>query len=635
MGSYGTFRLPDREIEVEAPKGCRVTEAAERAGIMLNTSCAEQGTCGGCAVDLVEGVFETAGERIVASGNQTRRVLGCQTQILSRYWRIAVPRRSLVEAGEKVVVDYDLEHALCVRPSVRKVYIELPTPTMDDSAGDFERISRHLRNGSAASIDVKPTLEVLRELPGLLTSAGYKVTVTLALRHGVWELIDVEAGDTSSRSYGVAVDVGTTTVVCSLVDLTTGRLINSASCYNQQVQRADDVASRIVCAQGPDGLTELHRLIVDETINRLIRLLCKAEGIVPEDISRLVVSGNTIMSHLFLCVDPRNMGGIPFQPAASGPGTFRAGKLGVGINPAGFVDVVPSISAYVGGDITSDLHVSGLTRSDESSLIVDLGTNGEIAICHKGRLMATATAAGPAFEGGRIRCGMRASTGAIEHIRIDPETLAADVDVIGGNAPIGICGSGLIDLIAEARRVGLIDETGRLGRALMGRSDRLVEVKTEQGACLGYVVVPRAETEDRREDILVDERDIATLLQAKAAMYAGITILLQQAGVTLAQIDRFYLAGGFARHIDLRSAIAMGLLPDLPLAKYSVLGNGSLAGAVVGLVDHEAWQAFQAIAAAPRIVELNTIPEFQDEYVNAMFIPHLMPERFPSVTAGR
>ncbi len=637
MASRGTFEFESKErrTEVEVPNGCLITEAAELAGILLDTSCAQQGTCGGCAVDLLDGTFRRGDEDITIAEGTKQRVLGCQTRIVSDVWRIRVPRRSLVETGEKVVVDYDLESALTVRPAVRKAYLELPAPTMEDSLGDFERITRSLGEEHGMPRPLRPTLEVLRRLPATLPDADHKITATLARRDGLWELILVEAGDRTEALYGVAVDIGTTTAVCSLVDLTTGKLLNSASCYNQQVQRADDVAARIVYAQREGGLAEMQRLVIDQTINRLVRLLCHDEGIRIEDVSRMVVSGNTIMAHLLLGIDPRNMGGIPFQPVAHGPGPVRAGKLDVGMNPAGFVDVVPAISAYVGGDIVSDIFVSGVMGKNESAVILDLGTNGEIAVCHGGELMATATAAGPAFEGGRIGSGMRASNGAIEHLRIDKETFEAEVDVIGGHAPVGICGSGLIDLIAETRRMGLLDETGRFHRALADRTDRLRPIETEQGVCMGYVVVPCEDTEDKQSDIVVDERDIATLLQAKAATYAGIVVLLKHAGLAMANVDRFYLAGGFAKHIDLRSAIAMGLLPDLPVERYRVLGNGSLAGAVVGLVDAEAWRDFERIARTPRIIELNLTNEFQDEYVNAMFIPHMMPEQFPSVVAGR
>jgi uncharacterized 2Fe-2S/4Fe-4S cluster protein (DUF4445 family) len=631
MKLRGVFELPRHRIEAEVPRGITIAKAADLAGIVLNTSCAQQGTCGGCAVDLIEGVFQNGGDRVEVAAGARRRVLGCQTCIVSKEWRVSIPRRSLVEAGEQIVADYRIERPLKVRPSVRKVYLELPVPTMEDSTGDLERIARALHDGKHLTASVKPTVEVLRKLPTLLPKADYRVTVSLALHRGQWELIDIEAGDTSGRLYGVAVDIGTTTVVCALVDLISGRIIDTSSCYNQQVQRADDVASRIVYAGQPGGLEELRRLVANDTINRLTGLLCNEHGIPGEQISRMAVSGNTIMAHLFLGIDPRNIGGIPFQPVTSRPGTFRAASLDVAINPAGLVDVVPSVSGYVGGDIISDIYVSGMDTDGRKVLLVDLGTNGEIAVRNKERVFASATAAGPAFEGGRIRCGMRASTGAIEHVHIDPRTLAAQCEVIGDAAPIGICGSGLIDLIAEAHRVGLLDEAGRFNRTLIGRSDRLRLIESGQGRLVEYVVVPREQTEDGHADITFDERDVATLLQAKAAAYAGMTILMQSAGLSLGDLDAIYLAGGFARHIDLRNAVAMGLLPDVPLERYHVLGNGSLAGAVVGLLDREAWAQFERISVGPTIVELNTIPEFQEEFVNAMFLPNMIAERFPSV----
>lgn len=635
MRLCGTFQLPDGRVDADVVEGCTIARAADESGIMLNMSCAEQGTCSGCAVDLISGEFEIGGERVVVDEQAGRRVLGCQTRILSDQWKVAVPRRSLVEVGEKVQTDFDLVTAISVRPTVRKVYVEMATPTMEDSAGDFERICRELRNKTGINSCVRPALSALRSLPDLLAASDYKATATVSLRDGVWELIDVEAGDASSPTYGVAVDIGTTTVVCGLVDLTTGELLHSASCYNQQIRRADDVASRIVHAGRAGGIEELRQLITTKTINRLVRLICNEAGIASGQILRMVVSGNTVMSHLLLGLDPKNMGGIPFQPAASNAGSFRVDRLDLDIHPAGLVDVVPSISAYVGGDITSDIHIVGMAGSDKRTMLLDLGTNGEIVVCNRGKLTAAATAAGPAFEGGRIGCGMRASAGAVERIRIDPDTLVADVQVIGDTAPFGICGSGLIDLIGEARRVGLLDETGRFDPAMTDRCDRLREVRTDSGTCLGYVVVPKEQTEDGKTDVIVDERDISTLLQAKAATYAGMTILLERAGLEADELDEIYLAGGFAKHIHLPSAITMGLLPDVPTERYRAVGNTSLAGAVAGLVDRESWEAFGKITSSPEIIELNTIPEFQEEYINALFVPNMMADRFPSVVSGR
>ncbi len=634
MGLTGVFDLPKGRREVDVPDGATITEAAERAGILLNTSCAGVGSCGGCAVDIVEGRFTGGDGEIVAGGARPQRVLGCQTRILTDGWRIAVPRQSLIETGEKVVVDYDLEDVIEVRPRLRKIALELPKPSMQDAAADLERLLTGLHGSGAVSERVHARLHVLRKLPETLRDGDYHVTATLALGQTEWELVDVEAGDQSDEAVGLAVDIGTTTVVCSLVDLNTGKIVRSASCYNQQVQRADDVASRIVVAGEEGGLETLRKLVVHQTINRLIGLLCREHDIEPASLGRCVVSGNTVMSHLLLGLDPTNMGGIPFQPVASRPGTCRAAELGVHMNRDGLVDVVPAISAYVGGDITSDIVVSGMLRRSERSAILDIGTNGEIAVCDRGKILATATAAGPAFEGGRIGCGMRASVGAVERIRLDFDTFLPEVVVIGDVPPVGVCGSGLIDMLAQARRAGLLDETGRFDRGKMDACERLREVDTGQGTCLGYVLVPADQTEDGLNDIVIDERDVATLLQGKAAMYAGLTILLREAGLQLDQLDRFYLAGGFAKHIGLSSAITIGLLPDLPLDRFRVIGNGSLAGAVLGLVDREAWPVFDRIATTPRTVELNLVPEFQDEYVSAMFLPHMEPERFPTVASG-
>ncbi len=632
MKLRGAFQLPRHHVDIEIAEGSLVTEAAEQAGIVLNTSCARRGSCGGCAVDLIEGTFQNDSDVFEVTPAAPERVLGCQTRIVAGHWKIAIPRRSLVEAGEKIVSDYRILRVMGRSPSVRKVYLEMSPPTLEDPIGGLERLRRALRNGLSTDLSTRPTVAVLRKLPGVLATGAYRVTVTLALNHGLWDLIDIEPGDTSAGLYGMAVDIGTTTVVCALVDAHAGNVLRTASCYNQQVQKADDVASRIVHAQQPGGLEELRHLVVVDTVNRLTRLLCNEQGIALEQVSRMVISCNTIMAHLFLGIDPASIGGIPFHPAAAHPGSFRAAALGVGINPAGLVDVVPAISGYVGGDITSDIYVSSLDTVSKPALLVDLGTNGEIAVCHEGRILASATAAGPAFEGGRLRHGMRASTGAIEHVRIDPATYVAHCDVIGDVPPIGICGSGLIDLIAEMRHVGLMDSAGRFDRSLVGKTDRLRPGTGNSGGMLQYVVVPSEQTEDQHDAIVIDEQDVSTLLQAKAATYAGISILLRQAGLGPDDLGAVFLAGGFARHIDLTNAIRMGLLPDVPLDRYEVMGNGSLAGAIVGLIDHGAWDQFSRIAAMPRIVELNRVPEFQDEYVSAMFLPHLEPDRFPSVS---
>ncbi|MFQ6049159.1 MAG: ASKHA domain-containing protein, partial [Phycisphaerae bacterium] len=493
MSLCGSFELPTRRIELELAQPCLVIDAAEQAGIVLNTSCARLGTCGGCAVDLLQGRFELAGQTVTVGPPDRKRVLGCQCTILSDRWRIAVPRRSLVETHETFLVDFDLRPTFNLQPLARKIRLHLPRPSLEDSVGDFERICRTLRRDHGFE-RIRPTLRVLQQLPELIAQADYQLTVTLAENYGLWEMVQVEPGDTSDRLFAIAADIGTTTVACCLIDLTTGRIIDSASCYNQQIQRCDDVASRIVSAQQPDRLRELQQLIVGQTINKLISLLCRNNGLRPDEVVRLVVSGNTVMAHLFLGINPKNMGGVPFQPGTSGPGTFRARPLAVGINPDGFVDIVPSISAYVGGDIISDIHVAGLARQQGLALLIDVGTNGEMAVGNADRILACATPAGPAFEGGGITCGTRATAGAIHALTIESDSLAAACQVIADLKPIGVCGSGLIDFLAEARRVGLIDHAGRFNPRLVGTCPYLRQTASHDRGRFEYVLVPRQAT---------------------------------------------------------------------------------------------------------------------------------------------
>jgi len=631
MALEGCFEYGGRRNELVLDEACCIVDAADRAGIMLNTSCAREGRCGGCAVDLLEGTFELSGRTLTVEPGQRRRVLGCQTKIVRGPWRIAIPARSLVQSGEQVVAEFELPGGFSVAPAVRRLTLSLPRASLDDPAGDFERVARVLRAEGVEPLC--PTLPALRKLPEVIAAGKYRVSVTVQQHRGGWELTDVEPAGSPMPVYGLAVDVGTTTVVCCLVDLASGRLVDRVSSYNQQLQRCEDVASRISYAARPGGLEQLRELVVDRTLNRLIGVLCGNNGLARERIVRVVVSGNTIMTHLLLGLSPHNMGAIPFQPCTNRPGSFRAADVGVAIHPAGLVDVVPSIAAYVGGDITSDIHVCGMLGQDELAALIDIGTNAEIVIGNRRGLMACATPAGPAFEGGGLRCGMRAAAGAIETLAIDPTDFSTSYRVIGGVKPSGLCGSGLIDFLAEARRTGLIDPAGRFRRDLCGSCARLRRADTPGGRMLEYVLVPAGETDDGT-DLVISEKDIEALLQAKAVVYAGLTILLKQLGKTLDDLRCVYLAGGFARHINLANAIAIGLLPDIPVDRYRLLGNASLGGAFLGLVDASTWAAMDRITTVPKVIELNQDPDFEDEFAFAMFLPNRKIERFPRVAAA-
>lgn len=635
MASKGFFDCTDHLVEIELPASCLITEAADLAGVVLNTSCGASGTCGGCAVDLVEGTFQRNGQTIqIQAGQPAKRILGCQTKIVSDSWRVRVPKRSLVQAGEKIVVDFDLSTRFAHNPGVRKVALQLAAPTLDDSVGDFERITRHLHTQGDLG-RVRPALPVLQTLPAVMTRGNFHVTATLARREDGWDLIRVEPGDTTGRLYGIAVDLGTTTVVCSLVDLNKGEMLDTASCFNQQIQRGEDVASRIVYARNSSQIHELQKLAVADSIGKLTHLLCRKHKIDIDEIARMVVSGNTVMAHLLLAIDPTPIGASPFQPSTKSPGTFRASEIGLAMNPAGLVDVVPAIAGYVGGDIVSGIYVCGVHKAEGKHLLIDIGTNGEIALGTPKGMWACATAAGPAYEGSGISCGMRARSGAIERIWIDGPEMNVRYEVIHNSnhngRPSGVCGSGLIDFLAEAFRAGLLERTGRFNKDVVARCPRFKQVTFRDNPMQAFVLVPKENTDDGLDDILVTEKDIEGLLQAKAAIYVGALLLAKHAGLAFDDLDKIWLAGGFARHINIRNAISIGMLPDLPQDRFDAVGNTSLAGAFAALMDGQTGCQFEKIAGLPHIVELNKDPEFEDEYMYALFLPNLMEDRFPSL----
>ena len=422
--------------------------------------------------------------------------------------------------------------------------------------------------------------------------------------------------------YGLAIDIGTTTVVAALLNLETGKTLGRESLYNQQILKADDVVSRISLCSEPGCLETLKGLVIDHTLNPLIHKLCADHKIDKTDIVHLAISGNTVMMHIFYGASPVSIGVIPFEPVSR---TFEcpAGELGIDTHPDAVVEAIPAISGYVGGDITSDLHVAQLCQQRGLVLLVDIGTNGEMVAYHNGQVTACATAAGPAFEGAGLLHGARAASRAIDTIRYD-ENLDFKYTVIGDPTPMGLCGSAIIDFIAEGFRCGLINMVGRYDVELL-KEKGCYESVSGMHAC----VLVRAEDSATGESITVTEYDIAEILKAKAAIYAGLKTLLAELGKTVCNLDKVVLAGGFAKHIRLENAIAMGLLPDIGIEKYDVIGNGSLAGAALALLDRSSGAAYLDIIDRPRIVELNKTACFTNYFQEALAIPNLDDADFP------
>ncbi len=620
MDITGQIETHRGKIDITISQPMLITELVKSAGLFLNTSCAGKGTCGGCAVDLLEGTYEQEGEEFTVSEGHKRRVLGCQTRIIKGRFKIFVPRRSLVETGEKVVADFVINEHRKFNPTVCQFSVELPEPKLGEAKSDYEQLVSILREKHKIVVS-EISVRALRELPCVLRANARIIKVVIAWVNDVWRIIAIESPSKGlADCYGIAVDIGTTTVAASLVDITSGEIVDTVTCYNQQIQQADDVAARIVHASTDKGLKELQSLIIDKTINPLVELLCGKHNIGCNNIRRIVISGNTVMWHIFAGLDPSAIGVVPFQPVSRDIEPIEAHEIGLNIFPGALIDIVPSISAYIGGDIVSDLEICRAHYHNGLSLLVDIGTNGEIAISDGKKLFVTACAAGPAFEGLRISHGMRASVGAIEKITLADDGFSCRYEVIGNGRPVGICGSALIDFIAEALRAGVINSAGRIQR---DKSNLCSRIRCRENNVCEYVIAYCEETEDRVSDITITEKDIETILQAKAAIFSAICVLCKRLNSEIDSFERIFLAGGFARYINIENAIAIGLLPDVEVSRYEIIGNGSLAGAFLGLIDRNIWGDFKNLIDLPEVVELNLDPEFQEEYTFALFLPHM------------
>ncbi|MDH3346107.1 MAG: ASKHA domain-containing protein, partial [Kiritimatiellaceae bacterium] len=434
--------------------------------------------------------------------------------------------------------------------------------------------------------------------------------------------------DADLACLGIAVDIGTTTVAALLVDLSTGTILARESAYNRQIEMADNIASRIALCCEADNVLKFQQLLIEETLVPMFDNCVAAECFASQGqsasevlgrVTQIVFSGNTVMSHLALGLSPLCIGTIPFEPITKVYSEHAAPELGLTCCPNATVRTVPSIAGYVGGDIVSDLYISELT-DDGLELLVDIGTNGEIVLSDRGVLTATATAAGPAFEGAGLLHGARAGEGVIETITCNADD-SIDYQTIGDKQAVGICGSAVVDFMASALKTGLLNQMGRFDL------DRLRSVgRLEQMDCQGMnvnacIISPG--------DITITEFDISQIMKAKAAVYAGIRTLIERAGYQLADLDRLVLAGGFAAHLKIENAITIGLLPELPFAIYDVVGNGSLAGAYAALGASNVWQEFQMISERPESFHLADTGEFNDCFIDALALPNLDPDEFP------
>jgi len=595
--------------------------------------------CGECRVRITAGTVECVSRGCLSVEDiEQGWVLACSSRVVGDVTvKIETPTESqearIVAEGVKPATGREpLPHALLVEPLACKYLLDVEPPSLENSFCDLERLERAIC-ASRKPCAITAGLDLLRDLAAALRADEHRVTATIVGRHGACpaEVVRIEPGDTTSQQIGLAIDVGTTTCAVSLVDLTRHHVLGTAADYNGQLARGDDIISRIHYAKAADRTNELRRLVLD-TLNPLIETLCRQNGIAADRINNAVVAGNTTMIHLLLGLPPEYIRLEPYTPTVNRPGQVRACEVGLSMNSNARVLFSPGVGSYVGGDITAGLLNTALIEPcDEVRLFLDIGTNGEVVIGDGQWLMACAASAGPAFEGRGVTCGMRAGRGAIERVRIDPKTSKAEVTVIGGGKPRGICGSGFIDLLAELWSAELLDPSGKLNP---NRGDGRIGQAETGGRNLAYTVVDAVES-DTGSPITIDERDIQNLLRTKAAVYAACAIILKSVGLEFDAIAEVYVAGGFGRFLDLEKSIMIGLLPDLPLERFTYLGNSSLAGAQRMLCESAARKQVVDIADKMTYLELNVDPTYMNEYTAAMFLPHTDLDRFPSVKAKK
>ena len=617
---------------VHVPTGTLLNEAARLAGVEIMQPCGGQGRCGRCAVQVIAGnVRRRSALRLSQGDVAAGYALACQT-VVEGDVQIVVPPQEKIErrlttdrtaAEVSVPLGYDPERT----QSVRRVWLTLDPPNLNDQTDDWSRIRTALRQKAKVK-DVSVTLEQLQQIGAVLREGDWRVTAVYEVEPGhvpnsPARLIDLIPGHQDDPFMGVAIDIGTTTVTVWLVDLETGEVRAQLSEYNGQISRGEDVISRIIYASKNGGLDEM-RVMVLETINRLIDTACKRAQLQNNLIYKATIVGNSTMIHLLLGIPSANIRLSPFITTVNNPPSLPAYQVVLDIHPHGTVDCLPGVASYVGADISSGVFSSGMDDTEKLTLFMDVGTNGEIVLGSRDWLVTCACSAGPAFEGAGVVYGMRATVGAIEEVWINARTYEPSFRVIGSVRPRGFCGSGLISLLAELFMTGVVDKGGHLNT--QSESPRIRE--GEHG--LEYVVAWGKESYHGR-DIAITHVDIDNLLRAKAAIYAGFTVMSDRVGVPLEAVEQVLIGGSFGKYINVEKAVQIGLLPDMEWDRFQFLGNTAVRGAYYALLDREARARIQDIAARMTYIELSVDNTFYEAFNAAMFLPHTDTSRFPNV----
>ena len=636
-----TFKISESpDVVIHANKGDRLLDIARDANVAIDAPCSGNATCGKCKVKLISGELESPKTQHISDEEYNAGWrLACISKVQNEDVIIEVPDIASAYKSRMKVADLSSPEEIAIFEKIKNdieesgislindmdlVEVTMSEPTLDDTMPDNERLTWALQEATGKEKVILP-FAVMKKLPDVLREGKFQVKAVVKNGGTSCVVYDIYPVAEDAKVIGMAVDIGTTTVSSVLIDMKTGEILAKASAGNGQIRYGADVINRIVEQTKPGGVKKLQKAIIDDTLNPMIANMCKSIGIKTSQIYRMCIASNSTMNHLFMGVNADPLRMEPYIPAFFHLKDIYAKDMKLIINPNAEILFAPNIGSYVGGDITAGTLASEIWNSEEFSVFIDLGTNGEIVFGNSDFLMSCACSAGPAFEGGDISCGMRATDGAIEAIKIDKETMEPTLSVIGdeGQKPIGLCGSGIIDIIAELFRCGIISAKGQIIRE--GK-----RVKVDEDGMKSYVIAFKEDTGSVK-DVEITEVDIDSFIRAKGAIYSGIITLVESLGFDMSVVDNVYVAGGIGSGINMKNAVRIGMLPDIPLEKYKYIGNSSLAGSYAMLLSNEAEDKVAELASSMTYLELSTHPGYMDSFVAACFIPHTDMYLFPSV----
>ena len=637
MSKHKVLFLPHNK-EIIVKDGENLIRAAMKAGVHINASCGGEGVCGKCRVLIEDGNVDGGrsdklSREDYAAGYRQACLSSVKSDIVVR-----VPVESAIDAsvlkswssprraaGVREMSFEQFKEDGRFLPPVEKKYLELPKPTAKDNLPDVARLISYLKrkyNEQRLVVD----LPVIRKIPDIFREDNFNITVTLARPVQIGRkthIINIQPGDLTGKNYAIALDIGTTTIYGHLVDVNTGSIMAHYGDFNRQISYGEDVIARLVYAEKPEGLKKLHDVVV-EIVNHIIKKMVQEAEVDPEQISVIILAGNTTMTQLMLKVNPKYIRRSPYVPASALYPPIKAVDLDMAVGDHVSTLIFPAISSYVGGDIVAGVIASGMYNAEELTLYMDIGTNAEVVIGNRDWLVCAACSAGPAFEGGGIKFGMRAIEGAIEDFSIDPLTLEPMNITVENVRPKGICGSGLINIVAALFETGVIDNIGRFNRDLDTN-----RIRSQEG--IYEYVLAWTDENGIDTDIALTEPDIDNLIRAKGALYSGCMTLLEEVGIGFHDIDRIVLAGGFGSYIDLEKAMTIGLLPEIDPDKFTYIGNGSLIGATICCLANHIRKDVVEITRRMTNFELSETASYMNNYMASLFLPHTDMSRFPRI----